>query len=139
MLKNKKIMVVGASRGIGEAIAYAYAKEGADLVLTGRNAKALEPVAEKCRAMGVQAHILEWDVADVERADEMMAKAAELMGDLNVVLHNAGLIDREKFLAVRAEEWDRIFAVNVKGMYHCINAAMPAFLKITPQMADMMK
>ena len=79
MLKNKKIMVVGASRGIGEAIAYAYAKEGADLVLTGRNAKTLEPVAEKCRAMGVQAHILEWDVADVERADEMMAKAAELI------------------------------------------------------------
>lgn len=128
MLKGKKILVVGASRGIGEAIAYAYAKEGADLVLAGRNADTLAPVAEKCRAMGVNAYTVEWDVADVKRADEVMAKAAELMGDLNVVLHNAGVIDREKFLSVREEEWDRIFAVNVKGAYFCCQAAANFYL-----------
>ena len=128
MLKGKKILVVGASRGIGEAIAYAYAKEGADLVLAGRNSDTLAPVAEKCRAMGVQAHTIEWDVSDVKRADEVMAKAAELLGDLNVVLHNAGVIDREKFLSVREEEWDRIFAVNVKGAYFCCQAAANFYL-----------
>lgn len=128
MLKGKKILVVGASRGIGEAIAYAYAKEGADLVLTGRNADTLQPVAEKCRAMGVSAYTIEWDVADVKRADAVMAKAAELMGDLHVVLHNAGVIDREKFLSVREEEWDRIFAVNVKGAYFCCQAAANFYL-----------
>lgn len=129
MLRNKKIMVVGASRGIGEAIAYAYAKEGADLVLTGRNAETLKPVAEKCRSFGVQVHIIEWDVADVERADFVMEEAAKRMGDLNVVLHNAGVIDREKFLSVRAEEWDRIFNVNVKGAYFCCQAAANFYLK----------
>ena len=123
MLKNKKILVIGASRGIGEAIAYAYAKEGADLVLTGRNAETLKPVAEKCHKEGVNVHIIEWDVADVKRADEVMTKAAALMGDLNVVLHNAGVIDREKFLSVREEEWDRIFDVNVKGAYFSCQAA----------------
>lgn len=123
MLKGKKILVIGASRGIGEAIAYAYAKEGADLVLTGRNLETLLPVAEKCRAEGVNVYTIEWDVADVKRADEVMNKAAELMGDLNVVLHNAGVIDREKFLHVREEEWDRIFDVNVKGAYFSCQAA----------------
>ena len=123
MLKDKKILVIGASRGIGEAIAYAYAKEGADLVLTGRNIDTLNPVADKCRAMGVNVYTIEWDVADVKRADEVMRDAAKLMGDLNVVLHNAGVIDREKFLHVREEEWDRIFDVNVKGAYFSCQAA----------------
>jgi len=129
MLKNKKILVIGASRGIGEAIAYGYAKEGADLVLAGRNTAALEPVAVKCREYGVKAYTLEWDVSDVKRADEVMSKSAELMGDLNVVLHNAGVIDREKFLAVREEEWDRIFDVNVKGAYFSCQAAANYYLK----------
>ena len=128
MLKGKKILIVGARRGIGEAIAYAYAKEGADLVLAGRNLETLQPVAETCRAMGVAAYTIEWDVADVKRADEVMAKAAELMDDLHVVLHNAGVIDREKFLSVREEEWDRIFAVNVKGAYFCCQAAANFYL-----------
>ena len=128
MLRGKKILVVGASRGIGEAIAYAYAKEGADLTLVGRNLETLQPVAEKCRAMGVCAYTIEWDVADVKQADAVMAKAAELMGDLHVVLHNAGVIDREKFLSVREEEWDRIFAVNVKGAYFCCQAAANFYL-----------
>lgn len=128
MLKGKKILVIGASRGIGEAIAYAYAKEGADLVLAGRNIETLEPVAQKCRAEGVNTYTLEWDVADVKRADEIMAKSAELMGDLDVVLHNAGVIDREKFLSVREEEWDRIFAVNVKGAYFSCQAAANFYL-----------
>lgn len=129
MLKGKKIMVVGASRGIGEAIAYAYAKEGADLVLVGRNAETLSPVLEKCRTYGVKVYAIEWDVADVGRADEVMEKAAELMGDLDVVLHNAGVIDREKFLSVREEEWDRIFSVNVKGAYFCCQAAANFYLR----------
>ncbi|MBR5011121.1 MAG: SDR family NAD(P)-dependent oxidoreductase, partial [Clostridia bacterium] len=72
MLKGKKILVIGASRGIGEAIAYAYAKEGADLVLTGRNLETLESVAKKCRAEGVNVYTIEWDVANVKLADEVM-------------------------------------------------------------------
>ena len=129
MLKGKKIMVVGASRGIGEAIAYAYAKEGADLVLIGRSTETLTPVVEKCISYGVKAYAVEWDVADVKRADEVMERAAELMGDLDVVLHNAGVIDRERFLSVREEEWDRIFAVNVKGAYFCCQAAANFYLR----------
>ena len=119
MLKGKKILIVGASRGIGEAIAISYAKEGADLVITGRNIKTLQPVLDKLKAIGANAYALEWDVSDVAKGPDVMKQAASLMGGLNVVVNNAGVIDREPFLNVREEEWDRIFAVNVKGAYFC--------------------
>lgn len=128
MLKGKKALIVGASRGIGEAIAVGYAKEGADLVITGRKTETLLPVVEKLKMYGVQAHAIEWDVSDVQRADAVMEKAGELLGGLDIVLENAGVIDREPFLQVREEEWDRIFSVNVKGAYFCCQAAANYYL-----------
>ena len=100
MLKGKKILIVGASRGIGEAIAISYAKEGADLVITGRNIKTLQPVLDKLKAIGANAYALEWDVSDVAKGPDVMKQAASLMGGLNVVVNNAGVIDREPFLNV---------------------------------------
>lgn len=129
MLKGKKILVVGASRGIGEAIAICYAKEGADLVITGRNMQTLLPVLDKIKAIGANAHAIEWDVSDVSKGPEVMKQAAKYMGGLNVVVNNAGVIDREKFLQVREEEWDRIFSVNVKGAYFCCQSAANYYLE----------
>ncbi len=129
MLKNKKVLIVGASRGIGEAIALAFANEGADIVITGRNEQTLLPVLEKLKDYPVKAFALEWDVSHVKRGPEIMERAAELMGGLNVVVNNAGVIDREKFLEVREEEWDRIFSVNVKGAYFCCQSAANFYLE----------
>ena len=129
MLKGKKILIVGASRGIGEAIAISYAQEGADLVITGRNIKTLKPVLDKIKALGANAYALEWDVSDVSKGPDVMKQAASLMGGLNVVVNNAGVIDREPFLNVREEEWDRIFSVNVKGAYFCCQSATNYYLE----------
>ena len=129
MLKNKKILIVGASRGIGEAIALGTAAEGARLVLTGRNIETIAEVAEKIRAAGGSAECLEWDVSDVEKAPEIMSRACEIMGGLNVVINNAGVIGREPFLHITEEDFDRIFSINVKGVFFCMQAAANFFLE----------
>lgn len=128
MLTGKKILIVGASRGIGEAIAQAYAKEGASLVITGRKMDALLPVVEKLKCFSPDIYAIEWDVSDVSKGPSVMEEAAKLMGGLNVVVNNAGIIDREKFLEIREEVWDSIFAVNVKGAYFCVQSAANYFL-----------
>lgn len=129
MLKNKKILIVGASRGIGEAIALGCAAEGANLVLTGRNAETGSAAAEKVRAAGGRASFIEWDVSDVEQAPAVMQRACEMMGGLNVVINNAGVIGREPFLQITEQDFDRIFSVNVKGAFFCMQAAANFFLE----------
>ncbi len=128
MLKGKKILIVGASRGIGEAIALAYAREGASLVITGRKKERLLPVVEKLKDLGAFADCIEWDVSNVSRADEVIKKAAELMGGLDIVLNNAGVLDRQKLLACSEEAWDSVFDINVKGAFFCAQSAANWFL-----------
>ena len=128
LLTNKKIMVVGASRGIGEAIAVACAKEGAALVLTGRNADTLAAVCEKIKPYTEKVSTLVWDVSDVALAPAKMEEASAAMGGLDVIIHNAGVVDHEKFLAVTEEGWDRVFNINVKGAFFSIQAGANYFL-----------
>jgi NAD(P)-dependent dehydrogenase (short-subunit alcohol dehydrogenase family) len=122
-LKGKKTLVIGASRGIGEAIAVTYAKEGADVVICGRNAEKLKPCAAKINQSGGKAFILEWDIKDISRAAEIMSSAAEFLGGLDVVVNNAGVIDHVPPLKVPESEWDNVIDTNLKGVYFSCQAA----------------
>lgn len=128
-LEGKKAFIIGASRGIGEAIALAFAKEGADIVLAGRHMETLNAVKEETAEYGRNVYCLEWDIQDVSKADAMMKNAAELLGGLDIVVNNAGVIDRERFLAVREEAWDTVMDINVKGVYFSCQAAANYFIK----------
>ncbi|MGN1052166.1 MAG: SDR family NAD(P)-dependent oxidoreductase [Candidatus Scatosoma sp.] len=127
-LKGKKALIVGASRGIGEAIAVAFAKEGADVAIAGRKLETLNAVKEKLSPYGGNARCLEWDVKDVSKADGVMKEAANLLGGLDIVVNNAGVIDRERFLAVGEEAWDTVMDINVKGVYFSCQAAANYFI-----------
>ena len=121
-LAGKKAVVIGASRGIGRAIAAAFAKEGADVVITGRSLAGLSGTAELIRAEGRQAFCLEWDVTNCAIAPEMTAKCAELLGRVDICVCNAGVIDRATPLQVTEEEWDAVMHVNFKGIYFICQA-----------------
>ena len=121
-LQGKKAWIIGASRGIGKAIALAYAREGAQVVLSGRKAETLEAVAEEIRAQGGVAHTLVWDIREVARAEERTAQAAVLMGGLDTVVNNAGVIDRVPFLKVDEATWDAVMDTNLKGVYFACQA-----------------
>lgn len=125
-LEGKQALVTGGSLGIGRAIALAYAKEGANLVITGRHRDTLEPVAEDIRSTGCAVHVLEWDVSWVEQADERLDEVVEMLGGLDVVVNNAGVLRRDGtgFPELTEGEWDYVMGVNLKGLYFVCQAAV---------------
>ena len=127
MLKGKKILIVGASRGIGEAIARKCACEGAQIVITGRRAETLEPVKDAIVNSGGVAHYIVWDVSDVKKGPAVFAEASSLMGGIDVVINNAGVIGRKRLYDVDEEEWDTIFNINVKGAFFSMQTACKFF------------
>ncbi len=128
-LQGKKALIIGASRGIGEAIAEAFVREGADIVIVGRTMKTLNAAKEKILQYGGKVHCLEWDIKDVSEADEKIKKASELLDGLDIVVNNAGVIEREPFLSVTEETWDEVMDINVKGVYFVCQAAANYFIK----------
>jgi short-subunit dehydrogenase len=129
-MSGKSILVTGASSGIGRAVALRYAREGARLVLLGRNVERLGAAVEACRAAGatVESHVV--DVRDREAMAQAVAQA-QAAGPLDVVIANAGVATGpiggqilETPEAVRAA-----FAINVTGVLNTIEPAVPALVK----------
>jgi 3-oxoacyl-[acyl-carrier protein] reductase len=129
-LENKVAIVTGAGSGFGEAIAKRYAEEGAKVVVNDIAAAGAERVAGEIRAAGGQAAVQVADVsrdADVER---LVRSAIEAFGALDIVVNNAGITHRNRpMLEVDEQEFDRIFAVNVKSIYLTARHAVPQFRK----------
>lgn len=128
--EGKVVLVTGAGseRGIGRAVALAFAKEGAHVVITDVVAAGVERVSqelnEHVRAIG--------EVADVRSKAEMervVARAVEQFGGLDILINNAGLTRPTKFLDISEEEYDLVVDVNLKGMFMTTQAAVPAMLK----------
>ena len=115
------VVITGGSRGIGAAAVALFASRGNRVFfLYEKEHEAAKAVAEKTGATPI--------CCDV--ADGAAVKAAfDQIGDVDVLICNAGICFSGLMSMMPEEDWDRIFAVNVKGMYHCINAAMPSFLK----------
>ena len=117
----KKIVITGGSRGIGAAAVELFAARGDRVYfLYEKNHAAAQAVAEKTGAAAI--------CCDV--ADGAAVKAAfSQIGDVDVLICNAGTMWFGLMSMMEEADWDRLFAVNVKGIYHCVNAAMPSFLK----------
>ena len=115
------IVITGGSRGIGAAAVALFAQKGHRVYfLYEKNHAAARAVAEKTGA-----NALCCDVAD----SSAVAQAFEKIGDIDVLICNAGICHTGLMSQLSEKDWDRLFAVNVKGIYNCVNAAMPAFLK----------
>ena len=129
-LKNKVAIVTGAGSGFGEGIAKRFAEEGAKVVVNDINRDGGERVTREVRAAGGSAQFV---LADVTRdADwaRLVQAAASAHGGLDIVVNNAGWTHRRKpYLDVTEEEFDRVYAVNVKSVYLSARHALPAFRK----------
>ena len=114
-------VITGGSRGIGAAAVERFSKAGHRVYfLYEKNHRAAEAVAQKTGATPICC-----DVSD----GEAVRKAFQQIGDIDVLICNAGICHYGLMSMMSQEEWDRIFAVNVGGIYHCVNAAMSGFLK----------
>jgi NAD(P)-dependent dehydrogenase (short-subunit alcohol dehydrogenase family) len=126
--RNKLVLVTGASSGIGEALALAFAAEGARLLLTARDTQRLEAVRARCAALGAQvrSHAAELtDEAQVQAlADEVHAQDAAL----DVLVNNAGVVMGGFTWDVEPADWRRLHEINVMGVVHGIRAFVPRMI-----------
>lgn len=123
---SKTVIVTGASRGIGKACALAFGKKGANVIVNYSNSKEkAEEVCEEISKLGGRALPFCADVADRKAVDEMIAFAHSNFGSISTIVNNAGIAEQIMFCDITEEKWDRMFAVDVKGVYNCIQAALP--------------
>ena len=115
------VVVTGGSRGIGAAAVRLFAGRGDRVYfLYEKNHDAAEKVAAETGAQGICC-----DVADRQQVQRTFEK----IGDVDILICNAGICHSGLMSQISEEDWDRLFAVNVKGIYHCVNAAMGSFLQ----------
>ena len=126
--KDRVVLVTGASRGIGQGIALRFATEGAHLVLNADEDR-VHDVAEKVRELGCRALPIVADVSVRSQVDDMFKRAVEEFGRVDVSVHNAGVITIARIGELSEQEWDRVLAVNTKGVFLCCQAAAKHMMK----------
>ena len=121
-LDDKVAVITGASHGIGEALALAYAEAGADVALAARSANDLERVAAKARALGRRAAAIPTDVADLDQIERLMEHTVRDLGEPHILANVAGVTRRKPILDVTLEDWDYVLNVNLRGLYFASQA-----------------
>jgi NADP-dependent 3-hydroxy acid dehydrogenase YdfG len=150
-LDDKVIAITGASSGIGAATARRLARAGTAVVLGARRKDRLEALAEEIHASGGRAATVAIDVTDADDVRRLVQTAVTDFGRLDVLVSSAGIGPISPMAARRAADWDAMIDVNLRGVLHGIDAALPVFehqgrghfvtivstagLKITPTMA----
>ena len=125
-LKDKVALITGAGRGIGRAIALAYAREGAHLALAARSADQLEQTAQAAHSLGATTCVLAVDVTAQEAVDKMARRASERFGTVDILVNNAGIVGPIGALEDNdVESWVRTIQVNLVGTYLCCRAVIP--------------
>ena len=120
--EEKTVVVTGGSRGIGRAIALRFAAEGARVVVSANEQRA-ENVAAEARAAGGEAVAVLADVVDKAQVQNLYEEAEKRFGGVDVSVQNAGVITIAKIEDMTEDEWDRVMAVNTKGVFLCCQEA----------------
>ncbi len=128
-VKDKVIIITGASSGIGEATALLLAEQGAKIVLGARRPDRLEALAKRISEAGGEAS---YAVADVKKREDLLnlvKLACDKYGKLDVLINNAGIAPTSLLDELRVEDWEDMIDVNIKGVLYGIAAALPVFRK----------
>ncbi len=130
ILTGRTALVTGGSRGIGRAIAIALAAEGADVALcyAGREDAAQE-VVERCLAQGGRAAAFQADVSREEDCQRLFSQTEEQLGSVDILINNAGITRDGLLLRMKAEDFDRVLEVNLRGAFLCSRLAARGMLK----------
>jgi len=123
-LAGKVAIVTGGKRGIGKAIALAFAEAGADVAVCGRVIEdgELEAVAGEIRRLGRRSLAVQADVSRKSDVDNLVQKVTEQLGAIDILVNNAGIVVRATLLDTSEEDWDRVINIDLKGYYLCSQA-----------------
>jgi len=129
-LKGKIALVAGAGRNNGKAIALAFAREGADLVLVAREKKqSLDEVAHECEKLGAKVLPLLADVSEHEQVSRMARQGLDHFGRIDVLMSVAGRRAHQDFWEISLEEWHKTFAVNLHSLFYLARAIVPSMME----------
>lgn len=128
-LAKKVIVITGASSGIGEATAYAFAQHGASLVLASRNTEKLEKVKVQCEQLGAKTLVVTCDVSIEQDCKKLLDTTISHFGTLHVLINNAGISMRALLVNCNTEVLKKVMEINFWGMVYCTKFALPELLK----------
>jgi NAD(P)-dependent dehydrogenase (short-subunit alcohol dehydrogenase family) len=122
-LKGKVALITGSSRGIGREFAIGFAKEGADIIINGRNLEKAKAVAKEIEGLGVRSIAIGADASLSQDVTRMVEEATNTFGRIDILINNAGInpfiLEAEK---IKEEGWDQVINVNLKGVFLCCQA-----------------
>lgn len=123
-LAGKTALVTGAARGIGRGVALCLARAGADVAVADLDGDGAARVAAEIAALGRRSQPLQVDVADEASVAALLAGTVEAFGRLDIAVNNAGVLSAGALQDLSVAEWDRVFAVNVRGTFLCCRAEL---------------
>ena len=127
-IKDKVMIITGASSGIGEATARLLAKEGAKLVLAARREEKLKAIVDAIISEGGEAIYQVTDVTNSKENERLVARAKEVYGKVDVIFLNAGIMPSSPLSALKVEEWNQMVDINLKGVLNGLAAVLPEFI-----------
>ncbi|HOZ19867.1 MAG TPA: SDR family NAD(P)-dependent oxidoreductase, partial [Bacteroidales bacterium] len=130
LLKDKKVLITGAARGIGKAVALGMAAQGADIAFT--DLKIDDQVKEtmnQIEAFGVRAVAYASDAASFDQAHQVVSQAVQELGRIDVLVNNAGITRDTLILRMSEQQWDMVIQVNLKSAFNFIHALAPLMVK----------
>lgn len=128
-LKGKVVIVTGAGRGIGRAIALRFAAEDAKLALAARTVEQINRVADEVRAQGGTAVAVPADVGNESDVKAMVARTEAELGPIDILVNNAGVMILRPIAETSLEEWERVINTNLTGMFLCSRAVLPSMMR----------
>ncbi|MFS0783203.1 SDR family oxidoreductase [Bacillus sp. 1P06AnD] len=127
-IKDKVVIITGASSGIGEATAKLLASKGAKIVMGARREEKLKTLTEDIQKAGGQATYRVTDVVKPEDSQQLVQLAKDSFGGIDVIFLNAGLMPNSPLSELKLDEWNRMIDVNIKGVLNGIAAVLPTFI-----------
>lgn len=128
-LEGKVALVTGAARGIGREIALLLAQAGADVALCDVNLEIAKTTRKEIEDLGCRAMSFETDVTVLKQVEEMANLILDNLKHIDILVNNAGITRDNLLLRMSEEDWDRVLAVNLKGVFNCTKAVSKAMIK----------
>ncbi|MDN3666811.1 3-ketoacyl-ACP reductase [Algibacter miyuki] len=128
-LNNKKAIITGGGRGLGKATAIAFAKDGIDVGITGRNEDVLKTTVSELKALGVNATYAVFDVGNYEAVQKGIKTLVDTLGTVDILVNNAGIAAFGTLNDMEVNQWSQIIQTNVMGMYYVTKEVLPYLIE----------